>query len=65
MGTLFRNRFSIAVKSGGVSEIKLRCERQYLFFRYEPGVQYSIGSKKDQCGIEVIGNPGTTFDLVQ
>jgi TonB family protein len=65
MGALFRNRFSIAVKGGVVSEIKLRCERQYLFFRYEPGIQYSIGSKKDQCGIQVIGNPGTTFDLVQ
>ena len=64
-GTLFRNRFSIAVKNGAVSEIKLRCEKQYLFFKYEPGVQYSIGSKDDRCGIEVVGDPGTTFELIQ
>jgi hypothetical protein len=53
------------VTSGAVSEIKLRCEKQYLFFKYQPGVQYSIGSKKDQCSIEVVGDPGTKFDLVQ
>jgi TonB family protein len=64
-GTLFRNRFSVAVKSGAVSEIKLRCEKQYLFFKYEPGLQYSIGSKDDRCGIEVVGDPGTSFDLIE
>jgi hypothetical protein len=64
-GILFRNRFSIAVTSGDISEIKLRCEKQYLFFRYEPGLQYSIGAKQDRCSIEAVGNPGTTFDLVQ
>jgi hypothetical protein len=63
--TLFRNRFSIAVSSGAVSEIKLRCAKQYLLFRYQPDVQYSIGTKQDHCGIEVVGDPGTTFDLVQ
>jgi hypothetical protein len=63
--TLFRNRFSIVVSSGAVSEIKLRCAKQYLLFKYQPDVQYSIGTKKDHCGIEVVGDPGTTFDLVQ
>jgi hypothetical protein len=64
-GTLFRNGFSIVVSSGMVSEIKLRCAQQYLLFKYQPDVQYSIGTKKDHCGIEVIGDPGTAFDLVQ
>ncbi len=64
-GRLFRNRFSIAVKSGAVSEIKLRCQQQYLFFKYEPGVQYSVGSRKGLCGIEVVGDPETTFELIQ
>jgi hypothetical protein len=64
-GTLFRKRFGIVVTSGTVSEIKLRCAQQYLFFKYEPNVQYSIGSKDDRCGIEVVGDPGTTFDLMQ
>jgi hypothetical protein len=64
-GKLFRNRFSIEVKSGAVSEIKLRCEKQYLFFKYTPGVEYSIGSQKDRCSIEVVGDPGTMFDFFQ
>lgn len=64
-GKLFRNRFGIDVTSGALSEIKLRCQKQYLFFAYKPNVQYSIGTKKDQCGIEVVGDPGTTFNLIQ
>jgi TonB family protein len=62
---LFRNRFNIVVEKGSISEIKLRCAQQYLFFKYEPGVQYSIGAKKDRCGIEVVGDPGTQFNLIQ
>lgn len=62
---LYRNRFSIAVVNGAVSEIKLRCAQQYLFFRYQPDLVYSIGSKADHCGIEVVGDQGTTFELVQ
>jgi TonB family protein len=63
--TLFRSRFHIVVADGAVSEIKLRCARQYLFFKYEPGLEYSIGSKSDHCGLEVVGDNGTKFDLVQ
>jgi len=59
------HRFSIVVASGAVKEIKLRCQKQYLFFRYQPGLEYSIGSKSDHCGIEVVGDPGTTFRLIQ
>ena len=63
--TLFRNRFHIVVTSGAVSELKLRCAQQYLFFRYQPDLEYSIGSKKDHCELEVVGDNGTKFDLVQ
>jgi TonB family protein len=62
---LLRDSFSIDVKSGAVSEIKLRCQKQYLFFKYEPGLVYSIGRQKDQCHIEVVGDPGTKFVLTQ
>ncbi len=37
----------------------------HLFFKYEPDIVYSIGSKADRCDIEVVGDQGTTFDLVQ
>ncbi len=65
VGTLFRNRFSLDVTSGTVNEIKLRCAKQYLFFKYQPGVEYSIGKAKDQCGIDILGRPGTKFVLNQ
>jgi TonB family protein len=64
-GDLLRNRFSVDVTSGAVNEIKLRCEKQYLFFKYQPELQYSIGQQKDQCGLEIVGDPGTRFVLVQ
>jgi hypothetical protein len=57
--------FEIAVSSGRVSEIKLRCERQYVFFRYEPGVQYKVDGAGGTCGIELVGDPGTAFELIQ
>jgi TonB family protein len=63
--TLFRNRFHLVVSGGAVSEIKLRCAQQYLFFKYQPDLEYSIGSKNDHCELEVVGDNGTKFDLVQ
>jgi len=64
-GQLFKNRFEIALSSGQVSEIKLRCEKQYLFFPYEPGVRYTVETRGGSCSIELVGDPGTKFELVQ
>lgn len=64
-GVLFRNRFNITVMQGAISEIKLRCEKGYVFFKYDPRVQYSVSSKVGTCAIDVVGNPGTTFELIQ
>jgi TonB family protein len=62
---LFKNHFSLDLRSGQVSDIKLRCQKQYLLFRYEPGVQYEVKGKNDECTLELVGEPGTTFELVQ
>jgi hypothetical protein len=62
---LFKKRFSIALASGAVSEIKLRCQQRYVFFKYEPDIQYTVNPSAGECFIEVVGAPGTTFDLVQ
>jgi TonB family protein len=64
-GKLFRNRFELTLASGNVSEIKLRCQKQYLFFRYEPNVLYTVKKSDDACDIEVIGEPGAKFVIVQ
>jgi TonB family protein len=64
-GTLFKKRFEVKVESGHVAEIKLRCETQYLFFRHEPGVIYRVETRAGDCGIELVGDPGTKFHLDQ
>ena len=64
-GALFKHRFGITVTSGAVSEIKLRCEKRYLFFKYETGLSYSVSVKSGPCSIEILGTPGTTFELIQ
>jgi TonB family protein len=64
-GQLLRNRFHINVKTGQVSEIKLRCEKTYVFFRYEPELEYTVDARSGNCGIEVVGEHDTEFDLVQ
>jgi TonB family protein len=64
-GDLFRNRFEILVTSGQVSEIKLRCEKKYVFFRYEPNLRYTVDPRHGNCGIEIVGEPDTKFDLIQ
>jgi hypothetical protein len=48
-----------------VSEIKLRCEKQYVFFRYQPAVEYSVANRAGRCSMEVVGEPGTAFELIQ
>jgi TonB family protein len=62
---LFKNQFEIAVTAGHVADIKLRCEKQYLLLKYEAGLRYTVSPAAGDCGIELIGDPGTRFDLVQ
>jgi TonB family protein len=62
---LFKTRFQVEIASGHLSEIKLRCEKQYIFFRFEPDVQYKIADKYGSCALELVGDPDTKFELVQ
>jgi TonB family protein len=63
--TLFKNRFEVRVASGKVNEIKLRCEKGYVFFRYDPKLAYTVSDRDDKCSIELVGEPETQFTLVQ
>jgi TonB family protein len=62
---LFRNRFYMEVGAGRVSEIKLRCDRKYVSFRYEPGLEYTIAEKYGACSLQLLGDPGTKVTLTQ
>jgi TonB family protein len=60
---LLRNKFQLEVASGAIAEIKLRCRRQYLSFRFDPKLQYTISDRG--CWMEVVGDPGTKFRLIE
>lgn len=62
---LFKRNFVIEVKSGEVRELRLRCEKDYLFFAYQPEVRYSVKPEAGPCRLEVVGNPGTKFEVVE
>ena len=64
-GHLFKNHFAISVSSGAVSDIKLRCKKQYLTFSFKPELEYAVNPSAGECWIEVDGDPGTSFYLVQ
>lgn len=62
---LYKHRFQVVVASGHVSEIKLRCDRRYVSFGYDASLYYRIADQYGDCGLELIGDPGTRFELIQ
>ena len=62
---LFRRRFQIVVLDGRVADIKLRCEKSYLLFHFDPALEYTVKNGDGACDIEVIGDAGTRFQFVQ
>ncbi len=62
---LFKNRFHIRVQEGHVAQIKLRCQKKYVFFDFDPELEYHVAENTGKCGIEILGDSGTKFDLIQ
>jgi hypothetical protein len=62
---LLKKRFYVTVAEGELAEVKLRCDNGYVFFRYEREKQYNIAGRDGFCTLELVGNPGTKFSLVQ
>ncbi|NBC22309.1 MAG: TonB family protein [Gammaproteobacteria bacterium] len=63
--TLLKRHFYIDQVEGEIAEIKLRCDRDYVLFRYDPTMEYQVSEQQGTCHMEVVGDPGTTFRLVQ
>lgn len=63
--TLLKRHFYIDQVEGEIAEIKLRCDRDYVLFRYDPTMAYQVAEQQGTCHMEVVGDPGTTFRLVQ
>jgi TonB family protein len=62
---LFKRKFSVDVTSGHLSEVKLRCERKYVFFAFDPTLEYKVSEKYGACLLQLTGDPGTKFKLMQ
>ena len=62
---LLKRRFQVEVASGSIAEIKLRCDRHYVFVRFDPTLQYTISGNDGGCSMEMVGQPGTKFRLIQ
>lgn len=62
---LFKRNFRIAVSEGSVSEVKLRCQKRYLSFVFDPKLQYRTSGDYGSCWMELQGAPGTKFTLYQ
>jgi TonB family protein len=62
---LFKRHFQVAVSTGFVSQVKLRCDKRYVAFAFDPKLQYQLQSKDGACLIELEGEPGTQLKLTQ
>ena len=62
---LFKDEFFFDDVDGEIEEIKLRCQGKYVFFRFDPNMQYKISEEYQPCYLELIGDPATTFKLTQ
>ena len=62
---LLKRKFAIAVPSGKVSHLKLRCERGFFSYEFEPGKQYETDENAGECQLQAIGKAGTALELRQ
>jgi TonB family protein len=62
---LFKRRFQAEISEGSISHLRLRCNKGYLDFAFDPKVRYEVADKYGACSIELDGAPGTRFKFVQ
>lgn len=62
---LFKKHFRATVTEGHISDIKLRCQKAFVRFGFDPALEYKVQSKYGDCSIELEGERGTQFALTQ
>jgi len=62
---LYRKKFALEQVSGDIAELRLHCERAYVGFIYEVGKTYVVDPNTGSCTLILIGDPGTTFALIE
>lgn len=64
-GDLYKRGFYIDGQSNEINEIKLRCDRKYVFFAFEAGNQYQLPESWGDCRLEVLGAADIKFNITQ
>ncbi len=62
---LFKRQFRIDVHKGYISDVKLRCDKGYVYFAFDPKLQYEVHGKYGRCTMQVEGTAGTQFTLIE
>jgi TonB family protein len=62
---LFKRHFQAVVSEGYISQVKLRCDKRYVYFAFDPTLKYETADGTGKCAIELDGAPGTKFKLIQ
>jgi TonB family protein len=62
---LFKHHFRAVVAQGYISQVKLRCAKGYVYFAFDPALEYEVHNKYGDCMLTFEGAPGTRFTLTQ
>jgi TonB family protein len=62
---LFKRHFHATVSEGYISQVKLRCQKKYVSFEFNSDLDYQVASKDGSCYMQLVGAPGTKFNLTQ
>jgi TonB family protein len=62
---LFKRHFQAIVSDGFIEQVKLRCDKRYVYFNFDPKLEYQVANGYGNCSVEFDGARGTKFKLVQ
>ena len=62
---LFKDDFAVLDINGEIVEMKLRCDRKYVLWRFDPAIVYHVNGDYGSCHLTLVGDPGTSFQLRQ
>ncbi len=62
---LFKRQFRIEVRKGYIADVRLRCARGYVYFAFDPKLQYHVRGKVGSCQMQLEGTDGTQFTVVE
>ena len=62
---LLKSEFAVRDLDGRIEEVKLRCGGSYQLFSFDVGESYRVSETLGPCRLQFLGEPGTTFALLQ